>query len=32
MDERVEIPQWLGCWLEMIHEYGDMEVYWVEES
>jgi hypothetical protein len=28
----VEIPQWLCCWLEMIHEYGDREANWVEES
>jgi hypothetical protein len=32
VDEGVEIPQWLCCWLETIREYGDRKVDWVEES
>jgi hypothetical protein len=32
VDEGIEIPQWLRYWLEMIREYGDKEVDWVEES
>jgi hypothetical protein len=32
VDEGIEIPRWLCCWFEMIREYGDMEVDWVEES
>jgi hypothetical protein len=32
VDEGVETPWWLHCWLETILEYGDMEVDWVEES
>jgi hypothetical protein len=31
MDEGVEIPWWLRCCLEMIHEYDDTEDNWVEE-
>jgi hypothetical protein len=31
MDEGVEIPQLLRCWLEMIREYDDREANWVEE-
>jgi hypothetical protein len=32
VDEGVEIPRWLCCWVEMIREYDDNEANWVEES
>jgi hypothetical protein len=32
MDEGVEIPRWLHCWLEMICECDGREANWVGES